>query len=157
MLRTDLPQRRSCRVLRACRLADHPAVDLGDHPVLLGDREEAGRGNDLAVAADEAQQQLLAWAAAIERDDGLGVDGEPPFVYGVTDTSDPTERGEFALDAGLLIFLLGDVAECDNNAGVGGTAAQRGGGVCHGNDGSVLTCEGLVDDSDTSVAGTDAQ
>ncbi len=42
------------------RASDHPAVELLDHPGALGDVDEGGRGQQLAVIAGHPQQQLVA-------------------------------------------------------------------------------------------------
>ena len=52
-------------------LDDHPAIDLADQPVLLGDRQKAPGQDDLAARPDHPQQQLLARLAAAEGNDRL--------------------------------------------------------------------------------------
>jgi hypothetical protein len=51
--------------------ADDPAVDLGYQPIFLGSRQEGARRDDLAVAADHAQEHLFCWVTAAEGYDRL--------------------------------------------------------------------------------------
>ena len=49
------------------RAADDPRVDLLDQPEALGDVEEGGRRDVLAVRADHPQQQLMAGDSLVRR------------------------------------------------------------------------------------------
>ncbi len=100
--------------------AQHPAVDLDDHAVLLGDGEETAGRDDLAARIDHAQQQLVMGdRARLQVHDRLAVEDEAVLVEGAADLVEHGQLGDLLVQAALLGELLGDVAEDDDRAAAG--------------------------------------
>ena len=142
---------------QADSFGEDPPVDLGDEPVPLGPREEHARENDLAVASDHPKEELFAPLFVGERHDRLGVQNEAILVEGITDAPDPAERGELSLEGGLLLLLLGDVAEDHDHALVGGAVPESGCGVGDRQHGAVSADEGVIGDPNSAPRGRDLQ
>ena len=122
-----------------------------DESVPLRDGQEAARLDELPISPDHPKQQFLTGPAALQRHDGLGVQDEPLLIEGIADPADPGQRRELALEAGLLLLLLGGIAEDDHYPLRSGAASQRRGGVRDREDRAVLAGECVVEHADRAA------
>ena len=92
------------------RLADHPAVELLDHPRALGHLDEGGGRQQLAALAGHPQQQLVALDPARgEVADRLGREAQAVLGEGVADPG----AGRLRRGCRARAFVAGRVEERD--------------------------------------------